>query len=120
VAKHMLIRIVPVCVLVWAVALHAAPTVLAPELLKDPMKAPRWATTQVEDQPVAVEISVSAIIYRPKGAMAVINGQRVRVGDTVADAKVTRIEPKRVQVHTRDGRQWLSLSAPESIKVRRR
>jgi hypothetical protein len=119
VAKHLLMRMIPFLVLIWAALVHATPLVPAPDLAKDPMRSPTGKSETV-DANEQVDISLSAIVYRPKTAMAVINGQRVKVGDVVADATVTRIEPQRVQIRTSEGARWLSLSVPSAVKVRRR
>ena len=119
-AKIFMLRMVPFILLAWAAIVHAAPYLEAPDLVRDPMKAPAWASATAEPEPIKEAIALSAIVYRAKGATAVINGQRVQVGDSVAGATLIRIEPQRVQIQNTDGRQWLSISAPESIKVRRR
>ncbi|HUU91518.1 MAG TPA: hypothetical protein VM238_09930 [Phycisphaerae bacterium] len=79
------------------------PTPAAPE----PKAAPPQAQAKPEPSPPPVDTSrfkVSSIVSGPHGGTAIINGRPVRVGDTVAGAKIIKIAPRSVEVEI-DGRR---------------
>jgi type II secretory pathway component PulC len=65
----------------------------------DPFKK---GSTAMVDAPQTAEHNfspqwnLSGIVYSPKDPLAIINGKMVRVGDIIEDAKVTKIEKKKV------------------------
>ncbi len=72
--------------------------------LQDPTKPYDWGVTQAgKDQDAEEEelpeLKLSSIIYSVQRRLAIINGQMVKEGDVVDQAKVIRIKPKFVLVN---------------------
>lgn len=49
--------------------------------------------------PVSSQLQLSAIFLSERGASAIVNGQRVKPGDSVAGVRIERIEAGRVYFH---------------------
>ena len=103
-------------------AILAAPIEEIPKPVPPPSPAPAAparAATPVKPQPTQTVgykvapagIVVSAILHGPNGPLAMINNQSVTVGQTVGQAKVTRIDEFAVEMEE-DGQRFLvSLSS---------
>ena len=64
----------------------------------DPFKkgTARTPESRSVERPSSPHWNLSGIVYSPTDPLAIINGKMVRVGDTVDDAKVAKIEKKKV------------------------
>ncbi|WP_313322010.1 Type II secretory pathway component [Stutzerimonas nitrititolerans] len=60
----------------------------------------------------ASPLRLQAILRLPQGARAVINGQSLKVGEQLADARVLAIDPHSVLIEREGKREELRLSAP--------
>ncbi len=57
-------------------------------------------------------LRLQAILRLPQGARAVINGQSLKAGEQLADARVLAIDPHSVLIEREGKREELRLSAP--------
>lgn len=114
----------------WVIAAVMLPGLLSTvvkgaddELLVDPT-APLFAdvsgdSTGADLQPALagfVRYQVSSILIREDDRVAVINAQRVRVGDSIGSARVTAIDPGSVTIRV-DGEQQTLQLYRDSIKT---
>ena len=77
-------------------ALLFAPSALADTDLRDPMRPQRagvTGATQAEQR-----FDVTAILYSDGRRVAVLNGQPVRDGDRIGDARIVAIDPGAVRI----------------------
>lgn len=92
------------------------------ELLVDPtapLFAPTGDTTGGELLPALagfVRFELSSILIREDDRVAVVNAQRVRVGDSIGSARVTAIDPGSVTIRV-DGEQQTLQLYRDSIKT---
>lgn len=123
--RNVLRSIAVFCMLFLAGGLHTAST--DDELLVDPTVP---LSIAVAPQPgndsgsslfgffdaVVASYELKSVLVRPSGSFAVINGQRVRVGDNVGAARVTRIESDHVMLNVNGRTERLELYG-SSIKT---
>lgn len=64
--------------------------------LTDPTRPSHARPDAGEPAPVAVSLNVTAVFVSGDRRIAIVNGQRVRVGETVDGVTVSRIERNRV------------------------
>lgn len=89
----------------------AALFVAAPVFALDPTQPP--AGRAASDVPeVVATLQLQAILRGPEGASAVINGQNLKVGDRLGDARILAVRPHSVVIDRQGTQQELRLSAP--------
>lgn len=96
-SRLMLLLLLPAAPLLAALdpTLPPAGPLSAPAMYAAPVSAPR----------------LQAILRGPQASSAVINGQRLQVGEQAGAIRVLQIEARRVLVQYRGSRQWLTLTA---------
>lgn len=104
-------------VLCLGLAMACAPSLAAPpDTLPDPTRpAAAWLDAQASDgkPKVVVEPPRPTVIVRGGGRqIAVVDGQQMRVGDTLGDAKLVRIEPGRLVFSNGDALSLTSEALP--------
>lgn len=82
----------------WISIVAAATALAASASFADPMRDPTRPTRVQEPAPVQRDkaLTVSAVFVSGDRRLAIVNGQRVREGDAINDATVSRIEADRV------------------------
>ena len=108
-----------------ALALLSAGACAQAQALQDPTRPPAALMT---GRPAVATLAPagrspvlqSVLIARQPGGrhVAVIDGETVRLGDSVRGARVTRIEPNRVELSRGNARQVLTLHAPVAPTLR--
>lgn len=79
----------------------------------DPTRPPAaFVTAAAERQAPAATLHLQAIFRGAQSARAVLNGQSLRVGDTLADARVLAINTNSVLIERDGQQQTLRLVAP--------
>ncbi|WP_292934458.1 hypothetical protein [Noviherbaspirillum sp.] len=89
-AKQVIIRFATAC-LVFGVHFIAVAQVLS-----DPTRPPAAASSELASGQAATGPILQSILISPHRAEAIINGQTVKVGDKVGDAKVVKITESEV------------------------
>lgn len=84
---------------------QAAP---AEALGRDPFIPPHFTPGKVKAGP-AVGLELKAILHNPLSAVAIVNDQLVRVGDTVGGRKVVEIRPDRVVLRDAAGKSEMRI-----------
>lgn len=86
--------------------------------LGDPTRPPQMSVASFETPITAAgaPIRVSSILISPSRQLAVINGERVKAGDMVGDARVLEILPYAVWLETDEGDLEVRISA-QPVKV---
>lgn len=102
-AKQVIIRTVTIC-LVYGVHFIAAGQVLS-----DPTRPPAAASGELASGHTAAGPVLQSILISPHRAEAIINGQTVRIGDKVGEAKVVRITESEVVLSSGKDLQALKL-----------
>ncbi len=92
-------------VLLLIMGLHAGLVHATP--LVDPTRPQNTRQAVADAAMSAPRYQLQYVAIRPSGAAAVINGARVRVGDTVDGARVESIQPGRVRL--RRAGKWVDL-----------
>lgn len=88
------------------------------EVLEDPTMPPGYMKpgsngVAASAQETSGSLKVTAIQLSAKAHSAVINSEKVRIGDSISGARVLRIEPNKVVVDLKGERRELPLIATE-------
>lgn len=108
------IRLVP-ALFCAALAIVTAVPQLHAEELADPMRPPSVAADTVDKKKRVQHYQLSSIYISPRHRSATINGRRVGIGDTVANARVVDIRGDAVSLSIAGKIRTLTL-LPISIK----
>ncbi len=84
--------------------------------LRDPTRPPNYVMDDA-DQTNPQKLTVHAIIVGPKRQVAIINGQSVQIGDTIAGFKVLEIKPQAIRLQGPSGITIFPL-LQQDIKIR--
>lgn len=91
----------------------AALLIAAPAFAKDPTQPPAGRVAASDAPAEAAEpLRLQAIVRGPARVAAVINGQTLKVGDRIGDARVLAVRPHSVVIDREGQRQELRLSTP--------
>lgn len=107
--KHLKARSIAGACLVVALVLAA---VAAPAQVPDPTRPPTAAEmAQWRGQPASIETAwrLESVLIADRRRVAVINGQRARVGERVDGARVKAIEPTHATIETDNETLTLSI-----------
>lgn len=69
--------------------------------------------------PVAQVYTLTSLLKRDKQSWAVINGQKVAVGEEVAGATLLRISHHKVLLQVDGQDQWVPMTRPTGLKISR-
>ena len=85
--------------------------------LRDPMRPPTFHAPQAPatDRPT---FALSTVVMAPDRRVAVVNGERVQVGDRVGGARVVEIGPAHVRLQ-QDGREYTARFTRLDVKTAR-
>ncbi len=78
----------------------------------DPTRPPAAFVTAAVERQASATLHLQAIFRGAQSARAVLNGQSLRVGDTLADARVLAINTNSVLIERDGQQQTLHLVAP--------
>jgi hypothetical protein len=78
-----------------ALALMVSPGFSAPEALVDPTRP--TVATEHSNVPHACGVCVEAIVTRPEGSFAIVNGRVVRAGDRFSGISIEEVTPEGVK-----------------------
>ena len=87
--------------------------------LRDPTRPPGYRTggdPQQSESSQDTDLRLSGIISGPGGNSAVINGRRLRPGNTIAGARVLAVTPKSVKIE-RSGNSFTMQLLPTLVKT---
>jgi len=89
---------------------------VAAESLRDPTEPPRTATAGPAQPAAVASLTLDSIIISDNRRVAVINGESVREGDSLAGGRVLRIRPDRVDLMINQTTQTLRLDHRQSVR----
>jgi MSHA biogenesis protein MshK len=81
-------------------------------LALDPTAPPARLSTPASAPLALAELRLQAVLRDRQGARAIINGQSLRVGERLADARIVEIRAQSVLIERQGSREWLRLAAP--------
>ncbi len=90
----------------------AALFVAAPVFALDPTQPPAGRVARDAPTEAAAELRLQAILRGSERVSAVINGQTLKVGDQLGDARILAIRPHSVVIVRQGQQQALRLSTP--------
>lgn len=100
---HVMMRLAPILTAALALPLQAAGP------LADPTRPPPGYGAGAQPAPPPPPLVVSSVFMSGRQAYAVVDGREVRVGDTLGEGRVTRIDEQGVWIRLREGVRQLPL-----------
>ena len=105
------------CRNVWALlVLSAVPAIASAQALPDPTRPPAEISAPPEQAAVPKESGLQSVIISPTRRAAIINGQTVKLGAKLGDAKLVEVSESGVVLQGPQGRQVLAMFPGVELK----
>lgn len=96
-----------------ALCLALGLVLFGPAWAADPTAPPARSDLASAEQQVPLQaLQLNAVMRSRDQSRAVINGQSLRVGESIFEARVVEIRPQAVLIERQGSREWLRLAAP--------
>ncbi len=101
--------------------LGAISPALAETLAKDPTQPMHYQVEQPETakEEAAQVYTLTSLLLRNKQSWAVINGEKVAIGEKVSGATLLKIADNKVLLQVNGQNQWVPIARPAGLKISR-
>ncbi|MDX1588772.1 MAG: hypothetical protein R3296_07515 [Oleiphilaceae bacterium] len=100
----------------WVVMLCGLAGVVSAESLRDPTRPPQSSADGPAQTAATPAMTLESILYSENRRVAVIDGVALREGQTLGEARVLRIHPKRVELQINQNNRTLRLDSGQSVR----